>query len=186
MAPIETLFGVLVFVLALIGLARGFLKELGVTIVMMFLLFFLSRFEPSLDMGLTKAMSFGTKFVSVQSQDSLKCWLFIFVIVGAAFVSYQGENLAFGGQPPRGSQGILLGLLVGTLNGYLIAGSIWFYLDKFNYPISWLGFSADKLSKVAQSLVEFMPIGFLGRPVLFGQSLLLYLSGLLLIARVIR
>jgi len=185
-APIEVVFGVIVFVFALIGLARGFLRELGVTTIMMFLLFFLSRFEPVLDKGMVRLMSTGGRFLPTQDKDLLQCWFFVLVVIGGALISYQGETLAFGGQSPRGAQGISLGLLVGLLNGYLIAGTIWFYMHKFNYPIAFLGFSGDRLSNLARELIPFLPIQFLGQPVLLGQSLLLYLSGLLLIARVIR
>jgi len=186
MAPIEVFFGVIVFIFALIGLARGFLKELGVTMVVMFVLFFLSLFEPQLDRGLTKVMTMGKRFLPTTNVDLIKCWLFIFVVGATAFVSYQGETLAFGGQPPKGAQGILLSLLVGMLNGYLIVGSIWFYMDKFHYPIKFLGFSTDKLSKLAQGMIHFLPVSFLGQPILFGQSMLLFLSMALILARVIR
>lgn len=186
MAPIEVFFGLIVFVFSLIGLARGFLKELGVTTVMMCLLFFLSLFEPHLDRGMVKVLSANTQFVALDRKDEIQCWIFVFVVVSAAFVSYQGETLAFGGEAPRGSQGVLLGLLTGLLNGYLIAGAIWYHMDKLNYPIAVLGFSSDKLSGFARGLIEFLPTNFLGQPILFGQSLLLYLSGLLIMARVIR
>ena len=186
MAPIELFFGALVFVFMLIGLARGFLKELGVTTMLMFVLFFLSRFESQLQSGLTKAMGVSTRFVTVNSMDAYKCGFYLLVIIGTAFISYQGETLAFGGQLPRGPQAVVLALLVGVLNGYLIAGSIWFYMDKTHYPIAWMGFSADKLSAFAKSIIPYLPMSFLGKPFLFGQSLLLYFSGLLLLARVIR
>lgn len=186
MAPIEVFFGALVFVFALIGLVRGFLRELGVTTVMMFILFFLSRFEPYLSKGLARAMEVGNESFLVANQELTKCWVFVAIIIVAAFISYEGETLGFPGQPPFGTQGIVLGLLTGTLNGYLIAGSIWFYMDKFGYPIQWLGFSEGKLSKVAQLMIDFLPISFLGQNVLLGQSWLLYLSLLLLVARVIR
>lgn len=186
MAPIEVFFGAIIFVFALIGLARGFLKELGVTTIVMFLLFFLSLFEPFLDTGLTRAMSFGGRAMVQQNKDLFKCWFFVLILIGTTFISYQGETLAFGGQAPRGAQGIALGVLTGVLNGYLIAGSIWFYLDKFRYPITFMGFAPDGLSTFAINMIDFLPIRFLGQPVILGQSLLLYLSGLLLIARVIR
>jgi len=80
----------------------------------------------------------------------------------------------------------VLGLLTGMLNGYLIGGSIWFYMNKFDYPIAFLGFSAEKLSGLAREVIGFLPTNFLGQPVLLGQSLLLYLSVLLIIARVVR
>ena len=110
----------------------------------------------------------------------------MFVLIGAAFVSYQGETLAYAGQGVRGAQGVLLGLLVGLLNGYLITGSLWYYMDKFGYPFTFLGFKADTLSPVAQGILPFLPMRFLAQPVLLGQSLFLYLAVLLLIARVIR
>ncbi|MBC7237489.1 MAG: hypothetical protein H5T69_16730, partial [Chloroflexi bacterium] len=96
MAPIEVFFGVLVFIFALIGLARGFLRELGVTLVMMFLLYFLSRFEPVLDTGIARAVAMSQRFITVHSQDALKAWIYLFVLTAAAFVSYEGETLAFG------------------------------------------------------------------------------------------
>ena len=150
MAPIEVFFGLIVFIFSLIGLVRGFLKELGVTTVMMCLLFFLSVLEPYLNQGMVKVLSANSHFIPFDRKDEVQCWLFLFLIVGAAFVSYQGETLAFGGELTRGYQGVLLGLVTGLLNGYLIAGAIWFYMDKLNYPIAVLGFSSDKLSELAR------------------------------------
>ena len=186
MAPIEVFFGAIIFIFMLIGLARGFLKELGVTMVLMFLLFFLSTFNTQLDSGMARALDMGTKVGLVSNRDRMQCLLYLFVIVAATFVSYQGETLGFGGQAPRGGQGIALGALTGLLNGYLVAGSLWYYLDKFDYPIEFLGFTADKLSDLARAILPFLPVDFLGKPLLFGQSLLLYLSMMLLLARVIR
>ncbi len=184
MVPIEVFFGAIVLMFSLIGLARGFLRELGVTTVMMFLLFFLNQFEEQLDRGLVKVMSAG--LVPAGQTELWQCALFVFIIVAAAFVSYQGETLSFVGQPSRGVLSVVLGLLTGLLNGYLIAGSIWFYLHKYGYPIPFMGFSAAQLSTLAQVLINYLPLTFLGQPVLLGQSLLLYLSGLLILARVIR
>lgn len=185
MAPIEVFFGVIVIMFAFIGFVRGFLRELGVTLVLMFLLFFLSRFEPQLTQGLTRIMS-SRVLRAGHDADLLQCWLYIFVLVAATFVSYQGETLAFGGKLGPGGQAVLLGGLTGMLNGYLFAGSLWYYMDRFDYPIAFLGFTAQGLSPLARGMLEFLPITFLGQPLILGQSLLLYLSGLLLLARVIR
>jgi hypothetical protein len=186
LAPIEVFFGAILLIFTLIGLARGFLKELGVTLPIIFLLFFLNQFSRQLDVGLAKALDVGTSVLPAARKDLMQCWLYIFLLTAAAFVSYQGETLAFGGQSPKGPQAVLLGALTGLLNGYLVVGSIWYYMDKFDYPITFLGFSADRLSHFATSLISFLPLNFLGEPILLGQSLLLYLSALLLLARVIR
>lgn len=189
MAPIEVFFGVIVFLFALIGLVRGFLRELGVTTVVMFVLFFLSQFEPYLDTGVDKVVESGLVSTMAQgsnSADAIRFWIFALVLMGVAFVSYQGETLAFSGQAPRAGQAVLLGSLTGFLNGYLIAGSIWYYMDKYNYPVSWLGFSADGLSNLAKTIVNFLPLNFLGQPIFLGLNLLLFLSLFLIIARVLR
>ncbi len=186
MAPIELFFGVLVFVFALIGLVRGFMRELGVTTVMMFALFVLDTFEPFLDQGVGKVMALGNGLVQAQNQGAAQTLLFVIVILVVAFISYAGETLAFGGDGPHGALGSGLGLLIGAFNGYLIAGSVWYYLHKWDYAIRWMGFSSEQLSDLAKSLVDFLPITFLGQPFLLGQSLLLYLAAVLIIARVIR
>ena len=62
----------------------------------------------------------------------------------------------------------------------------WYFLDKFSYPVRWMGFSVDRLSPFAAKMVPFLPTAFLGQEVLFGQSMLLYLSIVLLVFRVIR
>lgn len=46
MVPIEVLFGIMVLLFTLIGFARGFLKELGVTAMMVWTLFVLSLLGP--------------------------------------------------------------------------------------------------------------------------------------------
>lgn len=186
MAPIEVFFGAMLVIFGLIGLSRGFLKELGVTLPMMFLLFFLNQFSQQLDTGMAKAVQASGRVQIASQQGLVQCWLYIALLVLAAFVSYSGETLAYGGTPLRGPQSIVLGTLTGLLNGYLIVGSIWYYMDKFNYPIAFMGFSVNNLSSLAQSIIPYLPLNFLGAPFLLGQSLLLYLCALLLLARVIR
>jgi len=82
--------------------------------------------------------------------------------------------------------GLVLGLLTGAVNGYLIAGSVWYYLDRWDYALPFLGFSVEGLSGTAQSLVAYLPLNLLGQPLLLGQSWLFYLAVALIIARVIR
>jgi len=184
--PIEVLFGVVVLIFVLIGVARGFLRELGVTMVLMFVLFFLVQFQGYFDKGFEAAFSMSQRVLPVRNENLIKCWVFLFIIIGTTFISYQGETIAFGGQLPKNSQRFLLGGLVGLLNGYLVAGSVWHYMDYFGYPIKMLGYTPENSSKLAQSMLRFLPVTFLGHEILFGMNWFLYLFALLLIARVIR
>lgn len=186
MIPIEYAFGTLVLIFTLIGIVRGFLRELGVTMVMLFVLFVLSLLEPFLDQGFTKLTELAAGVLHPGNQARVQTWFFISLITIIAFISYAGETLSFGGERLGGFLGGALGALIGAFNGYLIAGSIWYYLHKWEYAISWLGFAPDQLSERAQTIIKFLPISFLGQPFLFGQSLLLYLALALIIARVVR
>ena len=182
MAPVEVFFGALLVIFMLIGLVRGFLKELGVATVMTLTLFFLTQFQKPLETGLSKAAS----VLGAEKGDLILCWVYLATIAIMAFISYEGETLGFGGRVMVGAQRVILGAVMGLFNGYLIAGAIWYYLDRYAYPITWLGFSADKLSATAKSLLPFLPNTFLGQPLFMGQSILLFLSMFLIIARVIR
>jgi len=186
LAPIEVVYGILIFVFALIGLGRGFLKELGTTTVMMVLLFFMSRFDAYLNRGLVKGITMVDATVTTDEVVLIECVVLLFVVMAVAFLSYHGETLAFSGELPRGIQSVALGLMTGALNGYLIAGSVWYYMDKYNYPIAFLGFSGTELSNGAMRIIEFLPLNFLAQPILLGESLFLYLGAFLVIARVIR
>ncbi len=186
MAPIEVFFGALVVMFGLVGLVRGFLRELGVTMVMVFALFFLSLVDSTVTRGVERLIELLGLKSDAGSVALYTCWLYLGVLMVAAFISYQGETLAFAGNNPPGTFGLVLGLLLGLVNGYLIAGSLWYFMDRFSYPITWLGFSAERLSPLASKLVPMLPSAFLGQDVLLGQSMLLYLSIVLLAFRVIR
>lgn len=179
MAPIEVLFGVMMLLFTLIGFARGFLRELGVTAIIIWVLFVLSLLGPLVERALGTAVNSNSTILAL-------CIVYLLLITIAAIISYQGETLAYAGTPARGITGLMLGLTMGLVNGYLIAGSLWHYMARFNYPIKWLGFTVEGLSPVAKALIPYLPPALLGQPLLLGQSLLLYLSILLILARVIR
>ena len=183
MAPIEVLFAALVVMFALIGMTRGYLRELGVTTVMMGMLYVLDRFEPYIESGLEKLMG-GATFGD--GAATAECLLMMLVVSGVAFISYHGATLDFPGELPSRTQGLILGAVTGTLNGYLIAGTIWFYLDKFSYPFGFIGMDGGTLSTVAQQMIDYLPSRLLGQPVFLGESLLLYLTALLILGRVLR
>jgi len=188
LAPIEVYWIIIVLIFGLIGLVRGFLRELGVTTIMVFFLFFLDQFNKPVEKGLVMMSQQAGRFVpQIKSDnDAFLAGAYIVLLILVAFISYHGETLAFEGRPPRGGLGISLALMVGLINGYLIAGSIWYYLDKYNYPFAFMGFQADQLSDLAQKIIHYLPIPLLGQEILFGQSFLLYISLILLLGRVVR
>jgi hypothetical protein len=191
--PIEVYFFTAVLIFVLISLVRGFLKELGVTTVMVVALFLLSQFGNILESTIQRAMGVGAVQRVVPEQvrgDPITAAAFILFVIFAAFISYHGETLAFGGKAPKGSEGILFTLLIGAVNGYLIAGSIWHYLHKYSYPFGFMGLKTEDLSGLAQGIVPYLPISLLGQELLAGvvpgQTPLLYIMVILILLRVVR
>src|SRR5512135_3606892 len=142
MTPIESVWIVLTLLFAAVGVVRGFLKELGVTIVLVATLFGFDRIIPLLEQFIRdgKLQPVFKPFTGIPATDQptnlLLMLIFMFLLLAAVFVAYQGETLAYEGSNPKFPVGLLLGALVGFVNGYLITGTMWWLLDHYHYPIS--------------------------------------------------
>ena len=178
MGPVEIIWGVLVITFGLIGIVRGFLKELGVTTVLLIVLFAFDHWRGKMYGLVAKGVerAVGLSLAEGPRESIAKASFYIIALVIATFISYHGETLAFQGTPPKGITGVLLGLIIGLVNGYLVAGTIWFYLDKFDYPF---GLISKPLTPLAQELIKILPMAIL-------PPFLPFLMVFMVIARVIR
>ncbi len=157
MTPVESLWIVLVVLFGIVGIVRGFLKELGVTLVLIVLLFGLTR----LDANLKKLLDMATSKIQAVGQlyGNPTVWLifYVVIIIGVMYVAYQGYVLKYPGDEPKGVQGTLLGLMVGLINGYLFTGALWYYIDKYKQPLQALGIIQGEYSALAQKLLKILP-----------------------------
>ena len=166
MGPVEITFFVVVGIFIAIALVRGYNKELGVTtmlLIALFILEFLSeRYQELVDQALGM----------VTSQDTiLRPWLFVFFLVLITYISYQGNTLAF----PGSGKSRFFDVGVGMLNGYLFAGSIWYYLQQAGWP----GLPViPTYTPAYDAMVRLLP------PAVFSWPYFIALAVLLLIARV--
>ena len=117
---------------ALIGWQRGWTKEIislaGITLG----LFALHQFDPLLRAQLLAAATPSLKFLFQTA-----------IFLAIAFFAYQTRALI--GSDARAAQGEdgrdalqtrALGGIVGALNGYLISGSVWYFLHINDYPLA--------------------------------------------------
>jgi len=161
MGPVEIVFIAVWVIFGVVGIVRGYRLELGVTtmlLIALFVLEFLSdRFSAQLNRLLT------TQWQSIISSGFL---------VILTFVSYEGETLAFPGKGDNPA----FSLLAGLLNGYLFAGSLWYYLSRAN----WLGLPIDMANATSlyQILDRLLP------PAIFSWPYLILLAVVMLIMRV--
>jgi uncharacterized membrane protein required for colicin V production len=173
---IEVLWGILMTVFGVVGLVRGFLKELGVTTVLLVTLFGFDRAGEKMGDLLLEGLSMArVSLADDAAQSATRASFYIAALMAVTFISYHGETLTFEGQS-KGSLGVFLGLLIGLVNGYLVVGSIWYYLNKFDYPF---GLVSQPLSSAAQQLVQVLPPNLL-------SPFLPFLVVFMVIIRVIR
>lgn len=170
MGPIEYLWFIMALMFALIGMVRGFLKELGVTIVLIATLFGLDRliplFEQLIQQGTLRFLGLQPFTGNPAADEPTNRFLMIvfqIIVVVAVYVAYQGETLAFEGSDPKFPVGTLLSFMVGLVNGYLIAGTLWWVLDHYKYPVD-RALIALPLSPTAAGIVTngLLPMELLG------------------------
>lgn len=181
MGPIEIVWGSLIVLFGFIGLVRGFLREIGVTTIMAFLLFILTFFQKQFTAGLDMLVAMVRLSPPDGSEADLLRFSVYLVLIGlVAFISYQGETLTFQGRPIPGALGMFLSLIIGLWNGYLIIGSLWHYMNVLGYPISLWGLFQQPLSPVASVMVTLLP------PALIPAFGFLAIAAFLIFMRVIK
>lgn len=164
MGPVEAIFGVVAIFITLIGFARGYPKELGTTIIILAAIFVLSFIEERV-LNLSGTIQNSLLDGDVDATNLLLSMLFEVLFIVAVFASYAGITLDFPGRPARPPQGTLISLAVGALNGYLIAGTLWYYQDLFNYPLQSLGLVQLPLTARGQAWVALLPQNLFESPV---------------------
>ena len=132
MLELVTLVWLCVAVFAVVGLGRGWTKEIiamaGITLG----LFALHQFDAALRGQLLTQFSAQNKFL-VQTA----------ILLIIAFFAYQTRALLSSGAQSNSEQGgrdalqsKVLGGLVGAVNGYLVSGSVWYFMHINDYPLA--------------------------------------------------
>ena len=163
MITMTFVFWSFVTLFSIIGAMRGWAKELLVSfsvVLAIFIITVLERFVP---------------FVSVtlnQGDLIFRFWVRSVIVILFAFFGYQTPNLpGIGGArfARERLQDTLLGLFLGAVNGYLIIGTIWYFLDQSQYPFPFI-FPPDPASEIGQSIqemIDFLPPSGLGVPAVY-------------------
>lgn len=170
MGPIEILFLVVIGLFGAIGVVRGYQRELGVT-TMLLLALFVIEFFTATSLGNRIASGLTSLGVSESQLNTLIDLTACLVLVIVTFISYQGLGLVY----PGSGANPFLSLLIGLLNGYLFAGSIWWYLQAAGWPFAKV---TEPFSPLYDFLVQFLP------PEIFGWQFFILIAVAMLIIRV--
>jgi hypothetical protein len=164
--------------LVFVAIVRGYNRELGNTIVLQVTIFLFSYFDGRIDGFLN---TIGTDIFGIASTElNLFKLLFIGFLFGSiVFASYWGVTFDFPGKPLDPPSGTLVSIGIGLLNAYLIGGMLWYYLDKYQYPVQWMGVTPPTTS-FAAAIIPVLP------PRLFGDNVVYWVipAALLILLRV--
>ncbi len=183
MGPIEILWGTIVIMFVIVAMVRGYDTELGATTIMLAGLLVLSLFTDLLHLDeLLRSLLQTSVFSGPGQQASVNLVLVltyqgIFLLITIA--GYAGRVLNWEGLPIRGLARSGFNLLVGAINGWLVAGTLWYYLDLWDYPVPETIFRPP-LSSFAEQLVRYTP------PAVLSFTSLIIIVVVLLLLRVRR
>jgi hypothetical protein len=164
MVYLNFIFYCFVILFAVIGAMRGWAKEMMVTASAVLGLFIITVLE-------TYVKGISQTFATPGSTGQF--WMRLAIIAILAFFGYQTPNLPrVGGDRfvRERLQDSLLGIFLGALNGYLIVGSIWFFLSEANYKALSYIVPPDPGTAAGQAaikLLAFMAPAWLGVPVIY-------------------
>jgi uncharacterized membrane protein required for colicin V production len=179
MISLGTLFWLMVAFFALIGTLRGWTREIITTSGLVLSLFALNQFGYFLISLLGAAADVTTTPVDTMSIRRQQFYILTTVHLVIAFFSYQGPALAGRRLGDRlrvrdSLQDKVLGGIVGAVNGYLIIGTLWTFLEYqvgvagyFRlppgdfYPFDTLSLVRPGIDSQLISLIEKLPLPLL-------------------------
>lgn len=156
MISIIYVFWMYVILFAVIGMLRGWAKELLVgfsVVVAVALNFLLHTYAPMVK--------------TLKEDDLTLFWVQTIVLVTLVYFGYQTvisvARLQAGARRER-LQDSLFGLFLGAVNGYLVTGTFWSYWAAANYPGGFYSKPADATVQTINAMLEYMPPHLLGSP----------------------
>jgi uncharacterized membrane protein required for colicin V production len=169
MVSLPFVFWMYVTLFAIVGAMRGWARELMVAFSVILALAFtrlLERYVPLI--------------ASMDPASSGLFWLRTIILVVLVFFGYQTVNLPrFAAKAARERlQDTLLGLFFGAINGYLIAGTLWFDLAQALYAPTGQAIIAPPAGPIADAVNKILPLlppRLLGEPGIYFAVILAFI-----------
>lgn len=172
MIELAAVFWIFVLLTGVIGLTRGWVREIQVTAAAILAMFIIEQISPWVSTVLTERTPaeliasdpFGTLRRLVVFQTAITLILVFFGYQGPMMVQFATRGRIKSNKPRETIQEGILGLMLGMLNGYLIVGSLWWYVHLAHYPFDWL-FSPENFPEtISASMIAALPLRFLASP----------------------
>lgn len=151
MIELYSLVWVVAVFMAIVGFLRGWNREILATAGIMLAAFALFQFDSLLR---------GTILLTAPREQTFLIQFIIFLIV--VYFSYRQGSGTSADRERQGTQSSILGALMGAVNGYLIMGMVWYYLDINAYPLDPLIIAPEIGSPSAESIAIIPMLVFSG------------------------
>jgi uncharacterized membrane protein required for colicin V production len=160
MIPIQTVFFGLVLLFGIIGGLRGWAKELLVCFSVI-----LARF---IEMVLVEYVPVINDSLQALEVNDPKTWFYVramlfIVIVSFGYATTIISSMLGSRARKEKLQDTLLGFFLGAINGFLIVGMLWGFIDQKGYEL-W-GITAPTMPQ-ALGIIPYLPLGWLEGPTL--------------------
>ncbi len=163
MVPLETVFIGLVIFFGLVGMLRGWAKELLVTFAVI-----LGRF---IELVIWQYVPVVNTSLQTLAKDAPRSWFYvrlgIFVLIVCFGYATTKISAALGAKARKDKlQDGLLGFFLGLLNGFLVVGMVWGFMAEptLNFAVWNI---TPPVSDLAKSLAPYLPLGWLEGEALF-------------------
>ena len=164
MFSLDVLFYIFIFIFALIGAIRGWAKEVIATFSIflgLYVITVLQTYVPAVKSYLDNS--------PISSQIGFKAIVLGFVV----FCGYQTPNLPMFIQNQRFQrnkmQDLILGLVIGAVNGFMLFGSLWSFVHDGNYPFPFIfaPIAGTPAGDAALDLIRMLPPNWLVTPYIY-------------------
>jgi uncharacterized membrane protein required for colicin V production len=164
MVSLNVLFYIFILIFALIGAIRGWAKEVIATFSA-----FLAIFIISVIQAYVPAVASFLK----NSPASYQVTFNMLILGLVVFCGYQTPNLPMLVDNQRFMhdrlQDTVLGFIIGAFNGYMIFGSIWYFIHAANYPFSFVlaPIAGTPAGDASLQIIALLPLTWLVVPVIY-------------------
>jgi hypothetical protein len=169
MMSLVYVFWMYVLLFAIIGMLRGWAKELLVS------------FSVILALALNHLLRRYIPIVAELPEESTELfWIQTLILVALVYFGYQTVALVPHLQSKATRERLqdsLFGAILGAINGYLIAGTVIFYIARTNYAVfpNIVMPPTDQYAQAVQNLLAYMPPHMLGEPGIYFAVILAFI-----------
>lgn len=163
MVSLLVVFYMFVILFAIIGAMRGWAQELLVTFSMILAFFLINVLESVILRRYAEGV--------IVDKSIQQFWLRILIVFVLVFFGYQSPRISrFSAAVKKDKiSDSFLGVFLGAINGYLVAGTLWFYMAHAGHPFKYFtdpailsGIELNPPAQVAIDFVSKLPPAWLG------------------------